>query len=134
MAAPAASINALWGSDANNVFAVQTSGAIIRWNGSVWSPMTSSTDKALNGVWGSSASDVYAVGGSGAVVHFDGNGTTWSPMISAASSTLYSVGGYAGGVFAVGNGGTAMHYEAGLWIKDPALTGHTLYSVWAGGL
>ena len=68
----------IWGSSGNNVFAVG-GGAInnvYRYDGSVWSPMTSGTLTQLNGIWGSSGSDVFAVGRNGTILHYDGTMTT----------------------------------------------------------
>jgi hypothetical protein len=58
-----------WGSSGTNVFAVGESGAILHYNGSAWSPMSSGTATNFNGIWGSSGTDVFAVGWNGTILH-----------------------------------------------------------------
>lgn len=64
----------VWGSSASNVFAVGAGGAILRYNGSSWSPMQSPTSHLLVRISGSGPNDVWAIGDS-VVVHYDG--TQW---------------------------------------------------------
>jgi hypothetical protein len=56
----------------SDVFAVGSGGTILRYDGRVWSPMTSGTTVTLNSVWGSSSSDIFAVGSGGMILHYDG--------------------------------------------------------------
>ena len=73
-------LNSIWGSSGNDVFAVGEGGTILHYNGSAWSPMASGTTENLKGIWGSSGSDVFAVGANGVILHY--NGSAWSPMTS----------------------------------------------------
>jgi hypothetical protein len=65
----------VWGTSATNVFAAGDNGRILRFNGTSWSSMSSSTSRALARIAGSSGADIYAVGDS-VLIHFDG--TQWS--------------------------------------------------------
>jgi hypothetical protein len=63
----------VWGSSSSDVFAVSHAGTILHYDGSTWTPMTSTWNISLAGVWGSSGSDVFAVGSAGTILHYDGN-------------------------------------------------------------
>jgi hypothetical protein len=78
-------MRSIWGSAANDVFAVGDNGAIYHFNGTGWSTMTSGTTQTLFDVWGPAANDVYAVGEGATVIHYDGS--NWSPV------TIPNVGG-----------------------------------------
>ena len=106
----------VWGSGANNVFAVGTRGEILRFNGTTWSTMTSGTSTNLFGVWGAASDDVYAVGANGVILHFDG--TAWRSMSSGTSQALLGIGGTIGTAFAVGNAGTIVRGRPAT--SDPA--------------
>ncbi|ETR65272.1 MAG: hypothetical protein OMM_14520, partial [Candidatus Magnetoglobus multicellularis str. Araruama] len=49
-------LRGLWAANANNIFGVGSSGAIIHYDGNNWTTMNSGTSYYLNGVWGSSGS------------------------------------------------------------------------------
>ena len=114
-------LNGVWGTSATDVFAVGPDplgafgydGAILHYNGTSWSPMTTiglgSGEVALYSVWGSSPTDVYAVGEdfrgipNALVAHF--NGSDWSrvPLSEIAFRALFDVHGTsAQDVWAVG--------------------------------
>jgi len=52
----------VWGSAANDVWAVGNAGTVLHWDGTVWAPVTVSTTKDLHGIWGSGPNDIWAVG------------------------------------------------------------------------
>ena len=64
------SLNAIWGSSAQDVFVVGDSGVVLHDNGKEWKIMTSPAKVTLNGLWGSSSRDVFAVGAGGTVLHY----------------------------------------------------------------
>ena len=68
----------VWGSAADDVFVVGSSGRIYHYDGSTWSPMDSGTQENFFCVWGSSSSDVHAAGGLDTFFHY--NGSIWEPM------------------------------------------------------
>ena len=58
----------LWGSGANDLFAVGTGGTILHYDGTAWSEMTSGTDLTLEAVWGTVSGEVHAVGEYGVIL------------------------------------------------------------------
>ena len=65
---PGSWLTGVWGSDANNVWAVGR-GEILKWNGAVWEAQASGTWNPLNAVWGASASNLWVVGTLGTILH-----------------------------------------------------------------
>jgi hypothetical protein len=136
----AESLNSVWGASATDVFAVGSQGTVLHYDGVRWSSQTSATTVTLLSVWGSSGRDVYAVGTtygacrSGcspnevATVHYCG--TAWEPEpISAAS--LVGVGGTSpADVYVVGDSGTILRRNGGLWNLQPRRTTAGLVSIW----
>jgi hypothetical protein len=72
-------LTGIWGSSAEDIFAVGGPGAILHYDGESWRTMTSGTDLLLHAVGGSSPRNVYAVGESCTILHFDG--TSWQPVL-----------------------------------------------------
>lgn len=73
-------LSALWGSAADDVWAVGDEGAIFHFDGRSWQRFESGTNVMLLDVWGSGPNDVWACGEFGTIAHWDG--TSWT----AASS------------------------------------------------
>ncbi|MCK4389834.1 MAG: chitobiase/beta-hexosaminidase C-terminal domain-containing protein [Desulfobacterales bacterium] len=131
-------LNGIWGSSGNKVFAVGDSGTILHYDGSHWSRMSSGTYAGLNAVWGSSRSDVFAVGGYGTILHYDGS--EWSEMSNpltgsetillgvwgSSGSDVFAVGGYVYGAFS----GTILHYDGSEWSEMSTSTTDWLKAVW----
>jgi hypothetical protein len=98
-------IYGLWGSGADDVWAVGNSsaagdlvqdpyedgGVILHWNGQAWDPMPSTGAGNLYGVWGSRSEDVWAVGEGGDIVHWDGR--AWSAPAGPPHVVLFSIWG-----------------------------------------
>ncbi|MBX3220318.1 MAG: hypothetical protein KF795_07335 [Labilithrix sp.] len=80
-------LEGIWGSSADDVWAVGEKGTIRRMTkgASRWAIVSSPTTEALHAIWGSSANDVWAVGDSGTILHFDG--ASWK-----ASSAAFALG------------------------------------------
>lgn len=103
-------LNGVWGSDANNFWAVGGSGTIVHWNGSTWSTQPSGTSHGLNGVWGSAANGLWTVSGGGTIAH--GDGSAWARQIIGTAGGLNGVWGIdANSIWAVGSGGTILRYR-----------------------
>jgi hypothetical protein len=103
-----ADLTAIWGSGPNDIWAMGSSGACIRWNGSNWSSFMVDNSTSISGLWGSSASDIWAVGGD-TVLHW--NGSAWMRSTAAPNVNLRSVwGSSASDVWAVGDKGTVLRY------------------------
>lgn len=69
-----ADLEGIWGSGANDVWAVGQNGTIRHASGpaGTWSIVASPTTNDLHAIWGSGPNDVWAVGDAGTVLHFDG--------------------------------------------------------------
>jgi hypothetical protein len=95
---------ALWGADADNLFAVGTNGLHSDYYSGAWHRAQIDLGRDYHGVWGTSSTDVYAVGviqanGQGVVAHFDG--TSWRDEYQTPTA-LYGVWGTGSAVLAVG--------------------------------
>ncbi len=77
-------LNAVWGSGANDVWAVGDAGVVRRWTGATpkrWQVVSVPTDHDLTGVWGSGPNDIWVVGEHGTILHFDG--ASWTQPVAA---------------------------------------------------
>lgn len=96
-------VAAIWGSAADNVYAVGARGAILHSKGDGrWQVVRTPTTGSLEGIWGTSASAIYAVGTGGTIL-FSRDGKTWTPRTSGASYTLSSIVGLSGRELMVGS-------------------------------
>jgi hypothetical protein len=107
-------LTAVWGSSANDVWALGDKGTIrhLANDKTHWDPSESKTTADLHGLWGSAANDIWAVGDTGTILHYDG--TSWSPSLAALPlgkrPHLYGVWGSSrDDVWIVGDG-IALHY------------------------
>ena len=116
----------IWGSSDNSIFAVgasahsapETSGspgpAILHYDGSSWTAMSSGTAGILDSIWGTSDNNVFAVGASGTILHYDGS--TWSAVTTRIAPDLYAVWGSSdNNVLAVGDSATVLRYDGSTW-------------------
>ena len=102
-------LTAIWGSSADDVWAVGESGTIRHLGaGAVrWEIVPSPTTAHLRRLWGTGPKDIWAVGDRGTILHYDG--TAWKPSLAALplgeKPKLYGVwGSSAGDVWIVGDG------------------------------
>jgi len=122
-------LNDVWGSSENDIFAVGSGGAILHYDGTTWVEMQSGTAEDLNAVWGVSAQDVVAVGAGGVILRFDG--VSWNPMNGGSTAALTDVWGSSAGDFvAVGGGGSIFHYDGSKWTAVPSPAVNGLIAVW----
>ena len=120
-------LRSLWGSSANDIFAVGET--TLHSDGTAWTAMAPDTSQWLNAVWGSSANDVFAVGENGTIIHYDG--AHWTAMESGVQETLHGVYGDApNNVYAVGDNAVVLHYDGTTWNLLLA-GGISLRDVWA---
>ncbi|MBL8912879.1 MAG: hypothetical protein JNM17_19455, partial [Archangium sp.] len=114
----------------NAVFAVGSGGVAIRWDGTAWAAMTTSTGSSLNGVWGTSATNVYAVGTGGVIQRYTG-GASWANVATPTANTLRAVWGSASNnIWAVGDNGTIIRTTGGAWFAVASPTSANLQSIW----
>jgi hypothetical protein len=131
---PGAQLNAVWGSSANDVYAVgaatsdaSTSYALIlhsTGNGTWTIQDAGGSTPGLSGVWGSGSSDVYAVGYSNTILHSTGNGV-WTPI----TSTVNPQGYY--GIW--GSGPNDIYLAAAGLTTDPYTGGYGLFHFTGSG-
>lgn len=114
-------INSIWGTAANNVWAVGGSGAIYRWDGTIWSPVTSPTTQTLFGVWGTASNNVWAVGLAGTIIHYDGTSWTTEPSVATDLLTVWCAS--ATECWAAGVGGNIYKLQVNPAVAHPVLTG-----------
>src|SRR5262249_39314461 len=116
-------VNALWGTNANNVYAVGDSAMIVHYTGTNFALMSSAAPLSTRfyGVWGAS-SDVWVVGSSSYILHSTGG--TWSferqPAEMGVNEDLNAVWASSGtDAYAVGASGTILRRKAnGQWDSD----------------
>ena len=132
------SLKAVWGSSANDVYAVGENGTILHYDGESWSEMNYSTSESLSDLWGSSSTDIFVVGSSGTIIHYDGN--SWSEMISTENKYLNGIWGSSStDVFAVGSAWNSetnttaafiLHYDGFTWREKTSNISGFLDDVW----
>lgn len=131
----------IWGSSATDVFAVGDGGAILHWDGALWSVQPNGLPpedcNCLTAVTGSGPGDVWAGGDGGLLLHYDG--ATWTEQTALPATDIWAM--WAAGpndVYAViteddVDGFDALYrYQGGVWseVTLPLPGGTFLYSVW----
>ena len=123
-------LRGIWGSSANDVFAVGDAGTILHNDGSGWTTMTSGTSVDLSDVWGSAHDDVFVTGDAGTVLHYDGDG--WTPVPVEVTDPIGRMWGAADGagrvqLFAIVTEGITalLEFNDGFWhaIRRPSIPG-----------
>ncbi len=100
----------IWGSAANDVFAVGEGGLALHYNGSSWSTTATGGSYLYRAVWGSSSTDVFVTVLGGGIHHW--NGSSWSIQTNPTSEHLYGIWGTSyRDVYTVGANGTILHFE-----------------------
>ena len=95
-------LEGVWGTDANNVWAVGEAGTILKWDGSEWHVQSTGTEATLYAVRGTDANNVWAVGSWGTILKWDGS--AWRGQSSGTTNELYAIWGTdANNVWAVGS-------------------------------
>ena len=126
-------VMSLWGSAADDVYAVGTLGDTYHFTGAT--PATHTPLDVIGfllGVWGSSATDVYAVGTEGAILHTDGT-DVWAPRDSRVSDELRGIWGFGpDDIFVVGTHGRILRYTGVTFSTMPKTANPTnwVYALW----
>lgn len=128
-------MRSVWGSSAEHIYAVGTSGVIVRYDGSNWEAVTpQQPSNRLRDVWGTAADNIYAVGDFGTLLHFDG--TAWSNAWQdgsppATTETLFALWGDGPDeIVAVGESGTILFFDGKTWTTSSWSDSITLRAVW----
>ena len=127
-------LNATFGTDASNVWAVGTSGLVLNSGASGWQQVgPRNVGIGWNGVWGTAANDIWIVGDSGQVRHWDGMTLTPVPTPSTVpGESLTSVwGSSVSDVWAAGDHGSILHYSNGTWsVVTAGLSIGQIHAIW----
>lgn len=110
--------NAVWGSSADNVFAVGGNGVILRFDGQNWNVQASYLGYRFNDVWGTSANDVYAVGNAG-ILHFDGE--KWSPQSGFGRRSMRWIAGLSANNVVAADYDVLYHFDGYMWRRDDSI-------------
>lgn len=133
--ADASAILAIWGSGPTDVYAVGYYGTLVRYDGRDWKLVAVDPDVPgdYTGIWGSGPDDIYVSGDSyGNVLHYDGK--AWRALDLPVRERLDAV--WAGGaddVFVVGNAGTVLRLNGGLWRPMETHSGREVQKVFGVG-
>ena len=126
-------LNKVWGTASDDLYAVGESGTIWHRRGTTWAQETNPATSNLFTVSGCSATDVYAVGGQD-VLHSDGGGT-WTKVAVSLGNSVNGVTCNPGGeVLLVGFGGLKQRLVGGQWINEFTTEPYgDLHGSWADG-
>lgn len=118
------------GSSPDKLFAVSWAG-IQRFDGVAWTFEAAPGNERLNEVW-ASGDDAFAVGEEGAILRRDATTGAWTAMDAGVSANLNGVSGVSvNDVWAVGDEGTALHWDGAAWTAVDAGTTASLWAVFA---
>jgi hypothetical protein len=113
----------IWGSDAENVFAVGAGGNVARFNGGTWSPPAIVGTSTLNRVLGTGG-QVFAAGESGTMFRFDG--ASWQPIPTGITDSFTSLFALAPNhVYAGTDRGDILLYDGAGWKTVAGMPGGT---------
>lgn len=101
--------------------------------GAEWSQEVTSDTSAFSGVWGAAPDDVWLLGGNdeGADVrHYDGHAWTPATVPDGTHLLVWAYGFASDDVFAVGRGGSVLHWDGSVWTALDSGTTRDLWGVW----
>ena len=120
---------AVWGTAADDVFAVGQRGAALHFDGFAWQSIESGTQQDLYGVWGNPEGDIRVVGSGGTLIKLGGG-----QEAADVTQPLRAIWGAAGNdIWAVGGGGVVLHYDGSAWSRGGPDIAAQLYAVWGKG-
>jgi hypothetical protein len=131
-----AHLKALWGSSANDIWAVGVE-VIVHWDGETWTPVElppiadfDTSTVWFNNIWGSSKNDVYVAGDYGNLLHY--NGTEWHLIDLGTDAHIEGVyGSSKSNVWIVGDESTMFHFNGTAWTRIHPGTAAHYRDVWA---
>jgi hypothetical protein len=118
----------VWGCSPNAVFALGEA-SLFYYNGSSWTVLP---DPPAGGtaIWGTSPENLFVIAG-GDIYHYDGH---VSNLVVHGPTPLYRFmdiwGSSDRDIFAVGGGGTILHYDGSVWVPMTSGTGSDLRCLW----
>jgi hypothetical protein len=132
---PVGALYGVWGSGAGHVVAVGAEGLIVSFNGSSWTVTESPVVTTLRAVWGLSAGDMWAVSRPPSVtdiapiLHFTSGQWRVNDLPRGQFNAVFGLA--SNNVYAVGEGGSILHYDGALWRAEQSGTTVPLRGVWA---
>lgn len=125
------SLNAVWGSSPDKMWAVGDVGTVMRYQGGVWTAVAVPTSENLFGVWGTDDESVWIVGTGGTILHYEHG--KWEPQMGIPQASFLDIWGRsAADLWVVGGNdrnGTIMHRSGTTWTQVRAMAIPTLYGV-----
>ncbi len=127
----------IWGTAADNLFAVGDTGAILHYNGSIWSSMDSGVTTYLDSVYVAENGQWAVAGGFGVpdkMIRYNGN--SWSPVSIPVEESISDLWGSGDKVYAAVRGAVLSSGDSGVsWLAEPtpAGTGY-LNAIWGTGM
>ncbi|MFA5056367.1 MAG: S8 family serine peptidase [Dehalococcoidia bacterium] len=100
----------VWGFDPSDIFAAGYAGTLLHYNGASWSSMNSGTANTLGPLWCITGSNVFTGGVGGTIIYY--RDLNWIPSYSGTTNTINAIWGNVRDVYAVGDKGTILHYNA----------------------
>lgn len=127
----------IWASSLDDVFAVGDGGKVLNYNGTTWHQLNAGVAVTLRDVWGiDHAGDVLAAGDEATIVRYSRSSKVWlSESLPGSVPDDTSIEALWGSgpldVYAVGSGGTIVHYIDKGWVREAVgLTDADLFDVW----
>lgn len=125
-------LEAVWGADAETLWAVGPEGLIVRGTPTGWWPQGTIVKADLHAIWGSGPGDVWAVGAGGVALRFDG--LAWKQVQTGTAMNLRGVWGTGPtDVYAVGDDGV-LRWDGGAWAPVPMSHANLLTGVSGDGV
>ena len=116
----------VWGTSANDIWAVGAAGTVVRYSGTSFAPVTApATSKAITCVWGNLSSNVWMVAGPDVFVWNGNNYQKYTP----SGTDLYAVAGFGSALYVVGSKGQLLSYSGGSFTPMETGTRNALYSI-----
>lgn len=125
-------INAVWGFSAQDLWAVGSSGLILRWNGATWRQPSVATTYDLKALWAAAPDDLWIAGDGGQIYH--GDGVSWTKHFPGTTKDLRALWGRGPNeVWAAGAGGALLRYRDGGWETIAGVGGADIHALWGSG-
>jgi hypothetical protein len=130
-------LTAVWGSSAQDVWAVGSDGAILHSDGNDLSLVASSTTRSLHAIAGTGPDDIWAGGEEGTTLHWDGvrfdfverwESETFLGINAIAPDNVWIVG-----VVPTERAGIVRHYDGDSWSGSIVPGCASLWEVWSSG-
>ncbi len=126
----------IWGTDSGNLFVAGSDGAVMHYDGILWSVMNSGTSTDLNAVY-TAADGSWALAGGGypgEIIRYDGS--SWSAVTLPSGEGFSDFWGSGSTVYTVGHDSILSSFNYGMtWSADstPAEAGY-LQAIWGAGI